>query len=121
MAETDRVSEADPEVKLYIGVIMQQTNANAATYPLGMPLLGMPGETMEQLAGRLQNSIIANAKNYQGLGYFHTGYIGELTHELTPPPPPPPVPINKIKALPTSMTGRKASPLKRTLKQVVGR
>jgi hypothetical protein len=103
----------DEDVKIYFGVVLQTYNGGAPT-PYQY-CLGMPGETMEQLAGRVK-AIQDGLK--QGGGYTYFSYLGEFTHELPGPPPPPPAKIEKIKGFPRSMTGRKANKVRAALKTI---
>ena len=106
-AKTTASTASDP----LCGVIFSSYNGAAPAFYTFR--LGMPNETMEQLAARMQLEADRAAKS-NGQGYEYSVMLGSLTHELEPLPPPPPVPVRKIQALGPQFTGRLAAAAKRT-------
>lgn len=94
-----------------VSVIIQYYRGGQPTIVRG--LIGMPKESLEQLAARTQ--LARDQYHKQMIGgvvggdYVYDIMLGELTHTLEPPPPPPPVPVVKITTLNPALTGRRAS------------
>jgi len=110
----------EKEESLAVSVILG-FRSGSDPLPLSYPVLGLPGETFEQLAARTK--LVAEralGKEWQKNSGYDIAriYLGELTHELEPPPPPPPIPVVKIKEFPgRPVAGKKSPP---NLKKVKG-
>jgi hypothetical protein len=102
------MADEKPGASLLIGTIVC---TKRGVNPTGTYfLLGMPDETMEQLASRTE--IYAEqmyGKQWQNYGGATYGImLGSLTHQIEPPPPPAPKPVVKIQEIPTAVPNRKS-------------
>lgn len=68
---------------MIFGVVLQQAGG-APESPYNTQI-GKPGETLEELAGRMEAVAEQNRKAYPQ--YHYRTLVGEFTHEIEPPKP----------------------------------
>lgn len=96
------------EAKFLIASVIQLQHGRDPMPYAGLCVLGLPGETMGQIASRLEQlterTIGKQWQNYGGMVY--SIYIGELTHMVAPLPPPPPREVIKVTQIPVAVPRR---------------